>query len=202
MPYNIRQQGAFFSTGDPETVSDKTMYAPGLLGARATVKEPSTGSPVVGGTTAVSRVKTYQYVQSDSGMAVAPFKGAVAWWSDKSKYLATTSQSKLGRGRIAGVFENDESGLIDGKGANPIIPGNFCWIQTAGPALVKFIDAPTSAPDATGKFVIPSSTDGKADCIAAGTASTFPTLGVSAGATTLFPGNTLALVDLDVPETV
>ena len=32
--------------------------------------------------------------------------GAVAWWSDQAQYLVTTSVTTLGRGRVAGVFQN------------------------------------------------------------------------------------------------
>jgi hypothetical protein len=111
----------------------------------------------------------------------------VAWWSDKTKYLVTTAPTTLGRGRIAGVFQN-AIGL-----------GNFGCIQTQGPAIVKYVDTPTAAPSAAGLFVIPSATAGKADCIAAGTASTYPVLGLSAQAIT--GSDSTAIVDLDVPET-
>jgi hypothetical protein len=82
----------------------------------------------------------------------------------------------------------------------PIAPGQFCCVQTHGPASVKFVDAPTAAPSVAGGFVIPSATAGKADCLAAGSAATYPPLGVAAGA--LQGGTALAVVDLDVPETV
>lgn len=194
MPNNIRNQTAYVSTGDPETVSDARPYAPGMLGARVTVKEVGPqGSPVSGGKSETFRPKTFQYVQTDSTMTVSPFKGAVAWWKDKTKYLVTTDPTN--RGRIAGVFENNEA-------VAPIAPGNFCFIQTQGPGLVKFIDAPTAAPTAAGLIVIPSATAGKADCLAAGSAATYPPLGSSASTfADNNPADTLALVDLDVPET-
>ena len=121
-------------------------------------------------------------------MTVAPFQGAVAWWADKTQYMVTTTVTTLGRGRIAGVFQN------------AITPGNFGCVQIKGPATVKFIDAPTAAPTIAGLFVIPSATNGKADCLAANTAALYPALGVSAGALNL--GDNTAVVDLDVPETV
>lgn len=202
MPYNVRNQTSFVSTGDPETVNDAKMYAPGMLGCRITVKEAGPqGTPVAGGVSETNRFKTFQYVQSDSSMSVAPFKGAVAWWSSKEKYLVTTTVTTLGRGRIAGVFENDDSGKWTGK-VNAITPGNFCWIQTQGPGLVKFIDAPTAAPTAAGLLVIPSATAGKADCLAAASAATYPALGVSASTFAAIDGSdTVALVDLDCPMT-
>lgn len=186
MPNNIRLQPMYLQSGDPEGENAVTLAYPGMLGGRLTVKQPGPpGSPTTAGQ---YRPKSYQLVQTDSSMAVAPFAGAVAWWADKTKYLVTTDPTKLGRGRVAGVFRN------------AITPGNFGLIQYQGPCPnVKFVDAPTAAPSAAGLFVIPSATAGKADCIAAGTASTYPVLGLSAGAIT--GGDSTASVDLDVPET-
>lgn len=184
MPYNIRNQPMYLQSGDPESENIAVLPYPGMLGGRLTVKQPGPpGSPGA----EQFRFKTFQLVQTDSGMAVAPYKGAVAWWSDKTKYLVTTTVAALGRGRIAGVFQN------------VITPGNFGCIQVQGPASVQYVDTPTSAPDATGKFVIPSATAGKADCIAAGTASTYPVLGLSASAIT--GSQSIGIVDLDVSET-
>jgi hypothetical protein len=118
-------------------------------------------------------------------MTVTPFKGAVAWWSDSANYLVTTSSSN--RGRVAGVFQG------------AITLGNYGFIQTKGPATVKFIDGVTAAPTAAGLIVVPSATDGKADCLAAGTAATYPSMGVSLSyVAPLAEG----VVELDVPETV
>lgn len=201
MPYNIRNQTAYVSTGDPETVNDPRPYAPGMLGARVTIKEPTVGSPVATGVGESYRFKTFQYVQTDSTMAVAPFKGAVALWSNKASYVVTTTVATLGRGRVAGIFENDDSGKWTGR-ANAITPGYYCFIQTQGPGLVKFLDSPTAAPTAAGLIVVPSATAGKADCLAAGTAATYPALGLSASTFANIDGSdTMALVDLDVPET-
>lgn len=188
MPNNVRNQPLYLGpSGDPELMNEPTLLYPGQLGAKITIKNPGPpGVPVA--SSAVSRDKTYQLVQTDSSATVAPFKRAVAWWRDKAKYLVTTSVSTAGRGNIAGVFGN--------LGAPS--PGNFGCVQTAGPAFVKYINAPTAAPSAAGLFVTPSATDGKADCIAAGTAATYPTLGTSAGVT---DGNAEGLVDLNVPET-
>ena len=203
MPYNIRNQTAYISTGDPETVNDPRPYAPGMLGARVTIKQPTVGTPISTGVGEQYRFKTFQYVQTDSTMTVAPFKGAVAWWSNKASYLVTTTVTTLGRGRIAGVFENDDTGRYAPGGlASPITLGNFCFIQTQGPGLVKFVDAPTAAPTAAGLLVIPSATNGKADCLAAGSSATYPILGLSASTFANIDGsNTLALVDLDIAET-
>lgn len=189
MPNRWEMPPAYLQSGDPEKEAVSTLHAPGLLGARFTIKQPSVGVPGAED----YRFKTYQLVQTDSAMSVSPFKGAVAWWSDKTRYLVTTSPTALGRGRVAGVFQNDEA-------LNPITPGQYCCVQQKGPGSVKFVDAPIAAPSVAGLFVIPSATAGKADCLAAGSAATYPPLGVTAGA--LQGGTALAVVDLDVPETV
>ena len=161
MPNNIRNQTAYVQSGDPETVDDVTPYAPGMVGCSVTIKQTTSGTP--GSPDAESGVvKTYQYVRGDSTMTVAPFPGAVMAWADKANYKVTTAATN--RGQVAGICQN-----------TPTNAGNYFYIQTEGPALVKFIDAVTSTPDATGKWVIMSATAGKADCIA--TAPTFPTLG-------------------------
>jgi hypothetical protein len=186
MSNNIRLQPMYLQSGDPEQENAVTLAYPGSIGGRLTIKQPGPpGSPTTAGQ---FRHKTYQLVQTDSTMTVAPFSGAVAWWSDKTKYLVTTSPTALGRGRVAGVFRN------------AITAGNYGCIQTQGPCPnVKFVDAPTATPTAAGLIVIPSATAGKADCLAAASAATYPPLGVSAGAMNL--GDNTASVDLDVPET-
>jgi hypothetical protein len=185
MPSNIRQQGHWVSTGNPETVDDTNPYAPGMLGSKVTVKTPGPGGTP---STEQYRDKTFMYVQGDSTMSVAPFRGAVMWWADKTRYRVTTSPTTLGRGRVAGIYK---------KVGGPTSKGNFFFIQTEGPSIVKMVDAPTSPVDATGKFIVPSTTPGKADCIV--TAPTTPILGYSAG--TYDAAAAEYIVDLDVPST-
>ena len=173
----------FLRSGDPEQENEPTLQYPGQLGMRFTVIQPSRSTPGA----EAGRSKTYQLIRTDSTMTVAPFVGAVAWWSDKTQYMVTTTVTTLGRGRVAGVFQN------------AITVGNYGCIQTGGPATVKFIDAVTAAPTVAGLFVIPSATAGKADCLAAASAATYPALGVSAGV--YDAAQALAVVDLDVPQT-
>lgn len=189
MPNRNEMPPVYLQSGDPEREAVTTLHAPGLLGARFTVKQPSgPGTPGAEN----YRYKSYQLVQTDSSMAVAPFKGAVMWWSDKTRYLVTTSPTALGRGRIAGVHQNLPE--------YPVTPGQYTCIQVKGPGIVKFIDGVTAQPTAAGLHVIPSATAGKADCLAAGSSPTYPLLGVSAGTYDVL--NAEAVVDLDVPETV
>ncbi len=183
MPNRWEMPPMYVSTGNPETVDDVTPQYAGQVGCRytATIMPRETAGAEAG------RSKRYQYVKTDSTMSVAPFPGAVAWWSDKTQYLVTTSPTALGRGRIAGVFQN------------AVTRGTYGFVQIGGPATVKFIDAVTAAPTVAGLFVIPSATAGKADCLGAGSSATYPVLGLSSGAY----NGALAegVVDLDVPET-
>lgn len=183
MPNRWDMPPVYLQSGDPEQENVASLWAPGTLGARFTVIQP-TRSPAGAED---GRSKTYQLIKTDSTMTVAPFKGAVAWWADKTQYLVTTTVTTLGRGRVAGVFQN------------AITPGNFGCMQTHGPATVKFVDAVTAQPTVAGLIVIPSATNGKADCLAAGSAATYPILGYSAGAYNA--ADATAVVDLDVPET-
>ena len=173
----------FLRSGDPEQENEATLQYKGQLGMRFTVIQPSRSTPGAED----GRSKTYQLIRTDSTMSVAPFRGAVAWWSDKTQYLTTTSPTALGRGRIAGVYQN------------AITPGYYGCVQTGGPATVKFVDNVTAAPTVAGLFVIPSATAGKADTTAAGTAATYPTLGVTAGVYNAAAAE--GVVDLDVPQT-
>lgn len=183
MAKNIRTQPAYIPEGDPELMNQPTMLYPGQLGIRFTITQPGPlyGQPGV----EQYRDKTYQIIQTDSTMTVSPYRGAVAWWSNPATYLVTTDPTKLGRGRVAGVFQY------------AITKGNYGTIQVDGPATVKFVDAVTAAPTAAGLIVIPSATAAKADCLAAGTAATYPILGRSVSAV---DPNCEAVVELDLPQ--
>lgn len=183
MPARWEMPPVYLQSGDPENENNATLAYPGQLGMRFTVKQPSRSAPGAED----GRSKTYQIVKTDSTMSVAPFRGAVAWWSDKTGYVTTTTVTSLGRGRIAGVYQN------------AITTGYYGCVQTGGPATVKFVDNPTANPTAAGLFVIPSATNAKADCLAAASAPTYPPLGVSAG--TYNAAAAEAVVDLDVPQT-
>ncbi len=173
MPNNNTQQTAYLQSGDPRTENMSPDTYAGQLGIHLTLIDPETGLAC-----------EYQRVRVDSVMDVAPSEGAVAWWLSGSGYLVTTDVSVAGRGNVAGVFNND-----------PTL-GNDTFIQLEGPTDVLGVDSPTAAFTAAGLIVIPSGTDAKADCLAAGTAASYPALGVSSGAQ---DGTTkLAAVNLNV----
>jgi hypothetical protein len=176
MPQNPHQQAMFIQSGDPESESVSSLYAPGQLGQRVTHVDP-----------ADDKMKQYQLVKTDSSMSVAPYEGAVAVWSDQANYVVTTDVTK--RGLPAGVFRCAWA-----------LAGDYMFVQTKGSATVKYVDAPTAAPSANGLFVGVSGTAAKADCLsAAGTASTYPTIGKSTSVRN--PLTSMGYVDLDVPET-
>lgn len=191
MPNHIISQPVFIPGGNPETMNEpESNIKPGQLGIRFAFNIPARSAPGVESQTlatgAAGLPKMYKMVRTDSTMAVAPYDGAVAWWADQALYKTTTSPTTLGRGRVAGVFRT------------LVTPGNVCCVQIKGKGKVKFVDSPTAAPSDDGQFVIPSATAAKADCLAAGSAATYPLIGRSAGA--LQGGTSEAIVDIDVPE--
>jgi len=115
----------------------------------------------------VKRRKTFMLVKTNATLTAAPFDGCIAYWSAQDSYEVSTA---LVRGRPAGVFVN--------------VPGvsSVCMIQILGrhPG-VKYLASTTAAPSAAGLHVIPSATVTEVDCLAAGTAATYPLLGLSVG---------------------
>jgi hypothetical protein len=181
---NLTQQPMFVPDGNPENTSEPeaTWRSPGQIGAFHTVQNVPGGGEASGVQT--RHDKTYRLVRTDSSMTVGPYPGAVAWWADRARYQVTTDPTALGRGNVAGRFCRAWNAL-----------GDLMFIQTDGPGTVKFVDAPTAAPTAAGLFVIPSATAAKADCLAAGTAATYPILGKS---TEAVDGNAEATVNLSI----
>jgi hypothetical protein len=181
---NLRTQPLYLpNDADPTqfNVPESDWRYPGMIGGTATFVFGTAGSA-----TNPRGSKNVQLVRTDSTMTTAPYSGASAWWKNKLIYQVTTDPTSR-RGQIAGVF------------LGPVTPGRLAIIQTGGRhGQVKFIDAVTSTPDATGKIVIPSATAGKADCLAAGTAATYPALGVTAG--TYDAVNAVCAVDLNIPQ--
>lgn len=160
MPNNFVQQPVYLQSGDPETEHRlPDGYSGGQLGSRLVVKDDGDAA----------KAKGYQLVQNDSVMDVLPAEGSVAWWRDRAKYLVTTDVSLAGRGNVAGIYRCVSA------------VGEIICIGREGVQTVRILNSPTAAPDATGLIVIPSATDGQADCLAAGSAATYPPIGVSVG---------------------
>lgn len=175
-----RNQIQFLGAGaDPATFETSKLLYPGALGG---IYTDANGGE-------------WRLVQGDSTMTTAPFPGCTLWWSNRANYLVTTATTN--RGQIAGVlpcFAKDGVTRVPSKST----AGTYFFIQRGGLAKIKFVDAPTSNPTAAGLFVIPSATAGKADCLAAGSAPTYPPIGRSAG--TYDAANTECVVEIDIPD--
>lgn len=169
-PRNV--QPVFLQSGDPTLERrDPDSYAGGQIGQ--TFEQPDIGNDP-------PTPAKWQIVKTDSVMDVPPYDGAVAWWIDRANYVVTTDVSRAGRGNVAGVFR-DSSAPQDPNTSN-IGLGQICCIQKKGESTqVKFDAAPTAPPTAAGLIVIPNDADGEADCLAAGTAASYPALGKSVG---------------------
>jgi hypothetical protein len=155
MPNNYPQPTVYLASGSPEDENRlPDGYSGGQLGSRFTVIDKADSN----------KAKGYQLVKADSVMDVEPSEGAVAYWLEASGYLVTTDVSAAGRGNVAGVFRN------------AVTLGNICCIQQQGSSTVQ---VQTGTPSAAGLEVIPSATDAKADVMTAGTAATYPIMGLS-----------------------
>ncbi len=184
-----RRQAQFVSTGSPETAEDRTdktpaLY-PGQLGHYYDTFE------VIGQNTAQQMPashRRYIYVQLDSGVTTLT-RNSLVWWKN------------LNTGVKDWIVTNDPTGRQNfPAGRAPIWPGSvgpMFFIQVKGPGRLRFISSPTSTPDTTGKFVIPSSTANKADCIA--TAPTGAVVGLTSG--TYDSAAQECIVNLDCEDT-
>jgi hypothetical protein len=166
----------FIQSGDPETESVSSLYAPGQLGERVSHIDPDDDS-----------MKQYQLIKTDSNMSVAPYEGACAVWYDEVNFIVTTDVTE--RGNPAGVFRCAWE-----------VAGDYMFIQTKGACpKVKIVDAPTAAATANGQAVILSATAAKADVLAVAAAATYAKIGITTGI--VDPADQTVPVLLDVPET-
>lgn len=157
MPNREFQNALFLDGGFGMTMDPTSSYLRGMLGSVVTIKDTD------------GVAKRGQVVQYDSVATVAAADGSVAWWVDRSKYLVSVDIGASARGNRAGVI----------RSAATVNQG--CVVQQGGKCATLFLDSPTAAPTTAGLIVIPSASSAKADCLAAGSAATYPALGVSAG---------------------
>lgn len=142
-------QSPYFATGNPATEEMTTLYAPGMLGCIAQFDQ--------GGISGPANICVYQLVKQNS--AITGVVGNVMYWVSKGSTFVITTVS-TNTGHVAGVCE-----IAAGTAAS------YIWILKKGDRNVLFIDAPTSAPDATGKPVVGvTATAGKADALLLATA--------------------------------
>lgn len=152
--------GLFFQDGDPQGMNEAVLQYPGQLGMIA----PTQCSDGI--------TRELQIVQVDSVMATAPQEGALAFWANEDAFLATTDEAitGYGRGRCIGVFT-----CVATVGYYTAI------VKKGRKTNVWFVDAPTAAPSGAGLFVVPTTTDGRADALAAGNGATYPPIGRTSG---------------------
>lgn len=171
--------GLFFQDGDPQGMNESVLQYPGMLGMIA----PTQCHDGI--------VRELQIVQADSVMGTAPQEGALAFWANEDQFLVTTDDaiSGYGLGRCIGVFTCAVDIALAGSNYTAIV-------KKGRKTNVWFVDSPTAAPSGAGLLVIPTTTDGRADALAAGSAATYPPIGRTSGAQ---DGTTkLAECDVDV----
>jgi hypothetical protein len=186
-----RRQAQFVNTGSPETAEDKLvngqlLYS-GQLGHYYDTYE-TLGVSQIGVLGMPASHRRYIYVQLDSGVTTLT-RNALVWWKN------------MNTGVKDWIVTNDPTGRQNfPAGRSPIWPGavgSGFFIQVKGPGRLRFISSPTSTPDTTGKFVVPSSTANKADSIA--TAPTGAQVGLTAG--TYDAAAQECIVDLNLADT-
>lgn len=158
MPNNINNQTPFLLSGLPQNENRTKTYGgyQGQLGYRFTFDDPEDSN----------KSKRWQLVERDSHDTGALTAGQVVYWNAAYGYGVTSSISgAMGRGGVAGVVQGD------------IDPGQIGCIQIGGPALVTGPTVGTAT--AAGLFAIPSATVGTFDAIAAGSAATYPPIGLT-----------------------
>ena len=182
MPNNIINQPVY---ADPENMDVPSLAWPGNLGDRFAVNVPPGAAPGIGPVQDRGDSKTYQIVQTDSGMGTQATRGMVTWWRDKQKYVVTTDQLRaLNRNEVAGIIKNT------------VTSGNYTCIQQGGTSYVMVTLANIGAV-VSGDMLIPSAADnGRADRVAAGTAPTYTPIGIAVGTTV---ATNLILTELRLP---
>lgn len=185
MPFNNNQQGVYVS--DPDNHDDKTLYAPGTLGARYINHIPLRAAPGTGPLSPTGASRPMQIVKMDSTLTTPPTRGSVVWWRNKATYEVTTNQTNA-------INRNEVAGVMPGG----CTAGNYTSIQYRGPQYTQ-VTAADAAAFASGDSLIPSAADqGRASRVAAGTAPTHTKIGTAAGPVV---GGNLVLTDLCIPET-
>lgn len=182
MPAGKLIQSPYFASGNPETEEytalpavGSTLPPAGSLGMVADFDQGGIAGPV--------NMCRYQLVKQGPGITAA--LGAALYWLDKTANTVTTVRTN--RGLFAGVCRIAAANAA-----------SYIWILKKGRRTGLFQAAPSSAPDATGKPVVPSATtDGTFDSLANAEAqAAFPIVGVTVGVAAA----NLALVDWNVPD--
>jgi hypothetical protein len=165
---DLKQGGAWITTGDPATVNDATpLFVPGQVGVFTPTKKdlPVTGSATALATVQIPRV--VQYVQLDAASAT-PVQGQRLVWKDSLNFVVTTVTSNTSqKNGAAGALLNASATL-----------GNYVWIGVNGvfPLLC------TAAAPAAGDAITGTATVAEWGTIAMGTAPLYRVHGDYLGA--------------------
>ena len=166
----------YFVTGNPETeefVSLPAGFPSGMLGMECEFNQ---------GTAAAPKWCRYQFFKCAASQT--PLVGTVLYWVDKTAFTVTLDRTN--RGDVAGVSQIAAAAAAE-----------YIWILKKGQRSVRFQGTPTSAPDATGKPVVPSATaDGVADSLALTTAPNVSLIGV----TLVTAASNVALCRVNIPD--
>lgn len=180
MPNAGKSLGVYITTGDPDTMNDASLYAPGELGQTFDYND-----------------RTYQIVQVDSGCVAAngvgvPAANDVLWWKDKSNYLVTNDwrQAFTAGGGGTAPSNNAVAGVL----RNAATAGYYIAMLVRG----RNIPVADDGSCGKGEIAIASATASQAQAsgIAAGTAPTHKPLGIVRTSSSA----NVAYIDVDVPE--
>lgn len=178
MPNINRDQGIYIPTGNPATMNESSLYAPGMLGVSFEWND-----------------RQYQVVKLDSGATSATSTGVVtandlAFWKDQDSYLVTNDQAQAVGSGVTNAWRNFVAGVFP----YAITAGYYCAIVQKG----DNVPVNGAAGGGAGQTVIANSgSDADVNFVAVGTASTYQPLGIAREAT----GDTtsgMVNVDLDI----
>lgn len=180
MSRTLSNQQVFLSTGNPDTMNDATLYAPGELGA--CFDFPAKGGP------------TYEIAQIDSGATSATPTGALAanqlmfWKSRVNKIVTNDSRFAIG-GQITNAWRNQVAGIL----RNAATPGYYVALLVTGNAINVLSDGNGGV----GQTAIANSvtTIPGVVPIAVGTAPTYNKIGIYRS-----DSGTTAVIDVDIPN--
>ena len=178
MPNVNRGLSPYVGSGNPDTYSVATAYAPGDLGNTFDWND-----------------RTYQSVRLDSGASASSPAGAVAanqlaYWKDRANYVVTNDSRFALFNGVASSFRNNVAGVF----RSAVTAGNYCFVLQRG-RQVNVAEA-GSATEGMVLVCSTSTTAATALGVAIGTAPTCLPLGVVTTATS----NGVAVADMDIPN--
>lgn len=183
MPNRGKTLGNYIPTGDPDTMNESSLYAPGELGQTFDYND-----------------RTYQIVKLDSGAitnadttGTAPAANDVLFWKNKSNYLVTNDYRQSFT--TGGGGTSPEANAIAGILRIAATRGNYIAMLVRGRNIAV---ADQGGSCGKGEIACADIQSNRASVlgIAAGTAATHKPVGIVRTATAA----SVAYVDVDIPE--